>query len=159
MVTWEKSEFRNELLRNSQLPSIPARHWSWQGPLKMKHGQTFSWSREHMEANGDFVANHYSASWSAASANSRKDAETKKKSQSHPPVTVTRTGGQMARAFFFVEGTQLHLTTEFFVFRRNVVFNKTIAGRRRTLLLNVKPARMSVKTSTFASHGWAVLFQ
>ena len=28
---------------------------------------------------------------------------------------------------------------------RNVVFNKTIAGRRRTLLLNVKPARMSVK--------------
>ena len=27
----------------------------------------------------------------------------------------------------------------------NVVFNKTIAGRRRTLLLNVKPARMSVK--------------
>ena len=29
---------------------------------------------------------------------------------------------------------------------RNVVFNKTIAGRRRTLLLNVKPARMSVKT-------------
>ena len=28
---------------------------------------------------------------------------------------------------------------------RNVVFNKTIAGRRKTLLLNVKPARMSVK--------------
>ena len=27
----------------------------------------------------------------------------------------------------------------------NTVFNKTIAGRRRTLLLNVKPARMSVK--------------
>ena len=25
------------------------------------------------------------------------------------------------------------------------MFNKTIAGRRRTLLLNVKPARMSVK--------------
>ena len=32
---------------------------------------------------------------------------------------------------------------------RNVVFNKTIAGRRRTLLLNVKPARMSVKTFSF----------
>ena len=38
----------------------------------------------------------------------------------------------------------LHSTTEFFVFRRrpefpgrNVVFNKTIAGRRRTLLLNL----------------------
>ena len=29
---------------------------------------------------------------------------------------------------------------------RNVVFKKTIAGRRRTLLLNVKPARMSVKS-------------
>ena len=29
---------------------------------------------------------------------------------------------------------------------RNIVFNKTIAGKRRTLLLNVKPARMSVKT-------------
>ena len=29
---------------------------------------------------------------------------------------------------------------------RNVVFNKTIAGRRRTLLLTVKPARMSVKS-------------
>ena len=28
---------------------------------------------------------------------------------------------------------------------RKIVFNKTIAGRRRTLLLNVKPARMSVK--------------
>ena len=28
---------------------------------------------------------------------------------------------------------------------RNVVFNKAIAGRRRTLLLTVKPARMSVK--------------
>ena len=28
---------------------------------------------------------------------------------------------------------------------RNVVFNKMIAGKRRTLLLNVKPARMSVK--------------
>ena len=26
------------------------------------------------------------------------------------------------------------------------MFNKTIAGRRRTLLLNVKPARMSVKS-------------
>ena len=52
----------------------------------------------------------------------------------------------------------LHSTTEFFVFQQsfywtrrfefpgqNVVFNKTIAGRRRTLLLNVKPARMSVK--------------
>ena len=32
---------------------------------------------------------------------------------------------------------------------RNVVFNKTIAGRWRTLLLNVKSARMSVKTQTF----------
>ena len=33
----------------------------------------------------------------------------------------------------------------------NVVFNKTIAGRRRTLLLNVKPARMSVKIRLFVS--------
>ena len=31
---------------------------------------------------------------------------------------------------------------------RVVVFNKTIAGRRRTLLLNVKPARMSVDNPT-----------
>ena len=49
MATWEKSEFRNELLRNSQLPSIPARHWS--GTAEEKHGQTFSWSRE-LEAYG-----------------------------------------------------------------------------------------------------------
>ena len=52
MATWEKSEFRNELLRNGQLPSIPARHWS--GAAEDKHGQTFkkfSWSREDTEAN------------------------------------------------------------------------------------------------------------
>ena len=52
MATWEKSEFRNELLRNGQLPSIPARHWS--GAAEDEHGQTFkkfSWSREHTEAN------------------------------------------------------------------------------------------------------------
>ena len=41
-------------------------------------------------------------------------------------------------------------TTEFCVFQQNrFVFNKTIAGRRRTLLLNVKPARMSVGTQTW----------
>ena len=40
---------------------------------------------------------------------------------------------------------------------RNVMFNKTIAGRRRTLLLNVKPARMSVKTVfSFGPH-WQCL--
>ena len=31
------------------------------------------------------------------------------------------------------------------------MFNKTIAGRRRTLLLTVKPARMSVKSSLVPS--------
>ena len=53
-------------------------------------------------------------------------------------------------------------TTEFFVFQQSFywtrrfdppgqnVVNKTIAGRRRTLLLNVKPARMSVKREDFS---------
>ena len=39
---------------------------------------------------------------------------------------------------------------------RNVVFNKTIAGRRRTLLLNVKPARMSVRRISLSSSSKAL---
>ena len=37
------------------------------------------------------------------------------------------------------------------------MFNKTIAGRRRTLLLNVKPARISVKTNNPFSSGKLLL--
>ena len=40
----------------------------------------------------------------------------------------------------------------------SVLLNKTIAGRRKTLLLNVKPARMSVKNLSSSFFSFSFLF-
>ena len=96
MATWEKSEvFGIELLRNSQLPSFPARHWS---ESKLRHGRqrrslpretTWKLTVQTEKRPGPPVATHNSEE-TAAVEKSRKDVETVTW-KPHSQVNVIRT--------------------------------------------------------------------
>ena len=111
MATREKSELL--LLRNSQLPSIPARHWS--GPLKMRHRDKLSLGRENTWklTAAQCMSDRYSEEL-------QRKTEGCRNSKARPSVTVTRTGAQTTQAFFFVEGTHPHwqATAGQFFFRK-----------------------------------------